>query len=172
MAKIICRCGCVLPDTTDAISYKGWYIADQDFEDFHAETGGERPGRFFGTMFQCVDCGNLIVFTPGDRRRVDFRPLDGDRPEKITLSHMGDSWKGVLTGNFRGGQPTESSLWWYTNRDQGFVTELPAEDLRARYYEKFAELSAQGVLKSSLLRVDDRYEHLWPEANGTPDVQA
>ncbi|MDE5578246.1 MAG: hypothetical protein K2J11_12775, partial [Oscillospiraceae bacterium] len=33
MSKIICKCGNVLPDTTDRISYKGYIVPDKEYFD-------------------------------------------------------------------------------------------------------------------------------------------
>lgn len=173
MGKIICQCGYVLLDSTDFIPYKARYFADQDLEDFFDEVESEclsnkprQAMRYLGHIFQCVDCGNLIVFTPGGNTRRDFRPLDGESGTRVTLSSQGDQWKGILRAHFYDSHlpsPQKSSLFWYTNREQGFVEDLGEEELRTRYFEKMKELQAIGVLRDCFLCINGEIVHQWPE---------
>lgn len=167
MAKIVCRCGAVLPDSTDCISYKARLLADQDFPDFFEKMEDARPDaapseawRYLGEIFQCRDCGNLIVFPPGGAPPCDFQPVDRDNWQWVTRSHLGEKWKGMLHGHYRK-EKDLGELFWYTNGDQGLLTALSLDETRRRYGEKFEELRSRGVLKNSFLRVNGENEHQW-----------
>ena len=89
MGKFMCKCGCIMCDNTDGISYKARLIADQDFFTFLDEIESECPHkapsnawRYIEDMFQCPDCGNLIIFRD---ERYDFQPVDGHKG-RVTLS--------------------------------------------------------------------------------------
>lgn len=95
MGKIICECGYVLSDSVDKAPYRARYIADQDFFGFFDEVESECPHqaptktrRFFGDIFQCPDCNNLIVFSANNKRRCDFQPLNKGESANITVSQI------------------------------------------------------------------------------------
>ena len=88
--KIICRCGNILCDNTDAIPYKGHFIADQDWFEFldkieaavkSTELDKERvlnqlmsdTGKLHRTMYQCPQCGRLYV-DDTERELCEFVP--------------------------------------------------------------------------------------------------
>lgn len=167
MAKIVCGCGATLPDNTDCISYKARLLADQDFPDFleemEAECSGPAPGkawRYFGEIFQCGSCGNLIIFPPDGTARCDFQPVEQEHWQWVTRSYLGEGWKGILRGHYwRKSEAGE--VFWYTNGDQGLLTGLSLQETRRLYGEKFDELRSRGVLQSSFMRIDGEEEHLW-----------
>ena len=97
MAKILCQCGRILSDSTDNIPYKARFIADQDFFSFFDEVESECPHeeptmtwRYFGDIFQCPDCNNLMVFSADYKRRCDFKPINKEESANITLSQVND----------------------------------------------------------------------------------
>lgn len=76
--KIFCRCGYILSDNTDTISYKAHIIPDQDWFDvwdkIEAAVKSENPDKerlmrelmsdvnhITRTMYQCPECGRLYV---------------------------------------------------------------------------------------------------------------
>ncbi len=152
MSKVVCECGHVLSDNTDYISYKARFIADQDFFDFldeeeKAHKQGQQiyTGHYFGEIFQCPDCSNLIVFSADNERRLDFQPLNKEKSERMTLSYLGDKWKGNLFGHYYSTHPLEykrnrGELYWFTNKEQGYLTDMTLEDLLKAYYNKKEEL--------------------------------
>ena len=170
MAKVHCKCGYVLSDSTDHISYKARFIADQDFYDFcdTVEQEAKVPidaCKFFGDIFQCCECNNLMIFNADYTRRCDFAPVDKEQSSKITLSYLGDKWKGYLVAIYKSGNQSKSELYWNTNKDSGCAFDMDLEELRKNYYLKFEELKLQNVLRSSFLRIEGTYEHQWQHDN-------
>jgi hypothetical protein len=77
MSKISCKCGNILPDNTDYISYKAQFIADQDKEDLYNTFDKDYQliantfSKYSGEIFQCDICGNLILLK--NNERYDFK---------------------------------------------------------------------------------------------------
>ena len=84
MSKIICRCGNILADNTDRISYKGYIISDKEFFDmldlvdemiessnpcrenlamtFRRNIGGgDKRHIRLKEVYQCPICGRVII---------------------------------------------------------------------------------------------------------------
>lgn len=109
MSHIKCRCGNILHDNTDNISYKGRIISDKEFfplldladelieresddrEKLSMEFRGNM-GRYirFKDIFQCYECGRLLVesesgeflfFTPENHNETKL--LDFNTGERI-----------------------------------------------------------------------------------------
>lgn len=171
MAKVVCECGYVILDNTDYISYKARFVADQDFFDCLDEVEKESSDawRYFRDIFQCPNCGNLMIYGTDYNQRYDFKPIDKERCKKITRSYLGEAWKGSLTGHFYGTQyaldhlQNKGELYWDTNKDSGFLRELSLEELKEAYLCKFEELKQQQILRSSLLEIEGKIVHTWPE---------
>lgn len=89
MSKIICRCGNILPDITDNLSYKGYIVSDKelfkmyDFVDELIETDSCQKESLMMTfrknvcigkkyirlkeIYQCPQCGRILIEnTPGE----------------------------------------------------------------------------------------------------------
>jgi len=65
-----------------------------------------------------------IIYSADNSRRCDFKPIDVENCQNITLSYLGDKWKGTLQGHFYGATyPLENKcnkgeLYWKTEKDQ------------------------------------------------------
>lgn len=78
MSKIICKCGNVLPDTTDRISYKGYLVPDNEYFDIldlidkmieSKKTDRKelvmtyRKNIRLKNIYQCYNCGRIMIET-------------------------------------------------------------------------------------------------------------
>lgn len=110
MSWIKCKCGNVLKDTTDNISYKGYVISDKEYFDmldladtmigstipdreeavmsFRMNIGG-RANRhiWLKDIFQCPDCGRIFLEN-NKGEFCSFLPEDND--EKQLLNYKGN----------------------------------------------------------------------------------
>ncbi|MCL2386739.1 MAG: hypothetical protein FWC89_04215 [Defluviitaleaceae bacterium] len=94
MGKIQCECGNELSDSVQGASNRARFIAEQDLFDFLDEIESECPRiapsktwRYFGDIFQCFDCNNIIIFSNGCYR--DFRPIEKAESANILTSQVG-----------------------------------------------------------------------------------
>ena len=163
MGKIKCICGNIIVDQSDAIKWKGHFIADQDYDEFLNVL--DKPDsiekrliihKVFHQIFQCSSCSNLIVFRNGETQGVSYKPENPEISKEILRSTYGNEWKGCITANFR---DNVGSVYWYTNIDSGFMQNLTLEQTKKTYYEKLDRLSNLHVLQSSFLSIDGEIEH-------------
>lgn len=98
MSKVICECGYVIADNTDAIAQKARFIADQDFYAYLKEAERDyqtqapfRSWSYFGSMFQCPVCGNLMLTSADGCQSYVFRPISPQQSKHITQSCRGDA---------------------------------------------------------------------------------
>jgi len=161
MSKIECKCGKIIPDTTDFISYKGHLIADQDYFDFFDEIekkewndSTSRASKYFNEVFQCTNCHNIIILR--DNKRFDFKSIDTEGDSNILNSYLNEKWLGLISANFRNGQ---GEIYWHTNLESGFRQELSLVELKNIYYRKFEELMSLNILRHSFLKIDGKIEH-------------
>lgn len=172
MAKVICECGYIISDSTDQMRQKAKFVADQDFFDFldtvekeKDEKGTRSSSGYLGDIFQCPDCGNIMICCADNSRRCDFRPVDKEHSKDITLSYLGERWKGHLFGHYYGAsysleyKRNKGELYWNTNKESGYICDMTIEDLKKRYYEKYEELKVLDILRGGFLRIDGKDEH-------------
>lgn len=109
MSWIKCKCGNVLKDTTDNLSYKGHIISDKEYLNmldladtmiestnpdreeagmsFRINIGGENSYIWLKYIFQCPDCGRILI--ENDKGEFcSFFPEDND--EKRLLDYKGN----------------------------------------------------------------------------------
>ncbi len=163
MAKIICKCGNVIVDQSDAIKWKARFIADQDYDDFlsvldEPDSIEKRTitNKVFHEIFQCSSCSSLIIFRQGEGQGIFFKPEIKEMSNEILKSTYGDKWKGYLTATF---DNEKGSVFWYTNVESGFKQNLTLDQTRQIYYSKLKELLEMGILKNSFLQIEGEIEH-------------
>ncbi len=163
MSKLQCKCGNTIYDSSDFISYKARFIADQDYTDFLDEVEKKdwhkltkSATKYFREIFQCTNCNNIIILSPEGMKRFDFAPLEKDNCEGALRSYVGAAWKGTMTANFTNGS---GDLFWHTNKDSGFLQDLTLEELRLKYFNKFGELCKLDILRHCFLTVNGKCEH-------------
>ena len=161
MSKIDCKCGHMISDSTDFISYKGHLIADQDYYDFFDEIENKEwndatsaGSKYFNEVFQCTNCQNIIILR--DNKRFDFKSIGSEDDSKILNSYLNEKWLGMISANFRNGK---GEINWHTNMESGFRQELSLLELKNTYFRKFKELVNLKILRHSFLRIDGEIEH-------------
>lgn len=87
MSKFQCSCGHIIRDNTDYLSYKAYYISDQDFYDFLDELEGESRDNFASVaykyvrdIYQCTKCNNIFIF-----RGDFFHEFQATQPDSHSL---------------------------------------------------------------------------------------
>lgn len=151
--KIECACGNLIADTTDFIACKAWFVADQDRED----GTGER------TMYECDDCGRLLVQKRGSQEYASFTPDESSKG--ILRSNAGSRWRGFLRGHWGAGALSSrgGSIWWTCGDGESGIEEFDdVARLEARYRELFTSLRRRDVLRDAFLRKDGETVHTWP----------
>jgi len=167
--KFRCACGEIIVDNTDSLSYKAYFIADQDWEDAfrpEEETSDEPEDRLLGwsrSAWQCRACGSLYIDDDNGLAHR-FRPATADTPRNILSSIHGERWKRPLRGSWRSDRTKSppGQLWWGAGDDSGFEEFDEWAALERRYYTVFERLLGKGALRDAFLRHEDRYLHRWP----------
>src|SRR5690349_11379785 len=152
--KIECSCGALIVDQSDFLAYKATFIADQDCED---AAPAER------SMFECVECGRVLIETADRARFLSFTPEEG-APRGVLRSIHGSRWRGFLRGHWGAGSlsPKGGSLWWTCGDGEEGLEEFATWDaLEARYRQVFAELRRRDVVRSAFLLKDGAPAHEW-----------
>lgn len=165
--KIHCSCGKTIHDSSDCQSFKASIIAEQDEEDFIAEgfKGEEQASdafiKFSKTLYQCDECGRLILDAGG--RLLMFKPESTDYPLNILRSVEGEQWRRHLRGKWDGSQ---GEVWWgFGVDDEGFMGELSSkEDVEKMYFEVFNRLVSKKILRDSFLSIENKVVHSWSES--------
>ncbi|QIF01639.1 hypothetical protein [Roseimicrobium sp. ORNL1] len=166
--KIRCKCGAVIPDNSDFLSYKAHVVADQDWEDFEDMIeSGKRVDSWFSfvrTCYQCPHCGRLYV-EDASRELHAFAP-EGHQT-KVLSSSKGPDWRGHMGGNWEDqpvtGHP-KGDLW--SNGVEGTFKQFDDwSQLEPAYYALFDQLCSAGRLRSAFLRKNGEIVHSWkPDA--------
>lgn len=155
MSKFQCSCGHIIRDNTDYLSYKAYYISNQDFYDFLDELEGESRDNFASVaykyvrdIYQCTKCNNIFIFR-GDFFH-EFQATQSDS-HSLLISNMRDKWPGFLRGYFIKGK---GEIYWETNQQSDYLTGLTREQVESTYYHKLNEFQSLGILRDAFLHVD------------------
>ncbi|MGO4528551.1 hypothetical protein AB4Z30_05670 [Paenibacillus sp. 2TAF8] len=180
--KFSCDCGHIITDSTDFLSYKAHLIADQDLFDLLDEIDSaiEESGptsknkedalmkvrSLFNdlrrTVYQCMNCGN-VFFEDDSSRLVMFRSDKDPENKQMLRSAKGDNWQGVLYGDWIDVLPEWREVKGYMSAS--VLSRASSYDdwlsLESDYYSLFNELKGKGILRSSLLRKNNKLIHSW-----------
>ena len=161
MSKISCTCGNIISDSSDFISNKAHFIADQDYFDFFDtiehkdwEEVTDMAFSFFQEIFQCPQCGNILIFRDGQRH--DFQPVDPSKSSDILRSYLKEKWRGMIAANYR---KERGEIFWHTNLESGFRQGLSLDELKELYFRKFEQLHKHNILRHSFLRINGEITH-------------
>jgi hypothetical protein len=190
--KIKCPCGNVIIDQTDYISYKAHFIADQDYFDAcesidarvekladSIRAGAKKTAKPLidraihdirgilikntRGMYQCAECGRLFV-DDIESQSLIFVPENENAPHNMLRSKQGEKWKRPLRGDWRS-ERNSGDIWWgFGVEDEGFETFSNWDDLANRYYEVFARLRDEQVLRDAFLSKNGERLHQWPDS--------
>ena len=176
-----------MPDNTDRIPYKAYLIADEDWHEMInaivANVQAVPPSKVFPVvaqtrqwyvrlMFQCTQCGRLLVEKRGEMFNYYSFPPDDRADSKDALRTVKQShWKGTLCGYWGEGSLSKSgnSIWWECGDGEHGMEEFSEWDtLAARYRELFTALRRRDVLWGAFLKKDGEMVHYWPPQPGLP----
>ena len=164
-----CLCGSIISDNTDFISYKAWYLADQDWDDFlesEVPTGGHDWG-LARTMYQCPDCGRLWLQGVNGRNLSFFPEAADEEIKRALVSVKRERWKRCLIAIWQSKpkpkRQKKGQIWYQDFKDEGYECFDDFDTFEKRYYESFEELRVSEVLRSAILRKDGELLHSWPQ---------
>ncbi len=164
--KIGCKCGAVIPDQTDYLSFKAHLVADRDWEDFveSSESRKEVNSSYVRLTYQCPQCGRLYIEDASRNLHV-FAPED--HQTQVLGSSRGQDWRGPLIGAW-GEKPSsgKSKGYLWCDAEDGTSEQFDEwSQMERSYYALFERLRKMGRLRSALLRKDGKDVHSWaPDA--------
>jgi hypothetical protein len=168
--KFKCQCGAMIIDQTDALSYKAYLLADQDYFAI-AEQHADNPSvqltdmhRLSRQAFQCTACHRLYLDDPR-RGLLSFMPEHGDPANALGSTH-GDAYKALLHAAWHGAKADaqKGSLFWDQSgeRPGGFEQHTERSVLEKRYAEVKQQLLKEGRLREARLIIDGQITDRWP----------
>lgn len=178
--KFLCKCGYILHDSTDCISYKGIIIADQDWDDFYdrieeaiksKEEDKEKVMEAFwhdtldvgNTIYQCPECGSIFISGEG-RKLHSFKP-NHPVPLNLLNSAKGEKWQGYLYGEWDDVKAEwmehHGHIWANVNEKYDIPEYDNYEAFERKYYELFEELKNKGIIRSARLKRNKQLIHSW-----------
>ena len=160
--KITCACGALLSDNTDFIPNKAHLVADQDYFDFFDTQPGRERQQYERTMYQCYDCGRLLLQNrAGDLHHYTFfSPDDREAARDALRSNLGKRWRGFLYGQWR----TNGDVWWSVGDGESGSENFDSwESLEGRYHQLFETLRTRGVLRKAMLTKEGETVHAYDE---------
>lgn len=182
--KFLCECGKTIHDTTDALSYKGSIIADQDMnalwdiieklEKPHKEqidVFNDVCNILHRNIYQCPDCGRLYIEDQSNNYYFVRYNVENEEQEKINkrllISAYGEKWKGHLYGEWRDEKPEWCDCNGYINPivniklDNLIFNDF--EPFKKRFFEVFEYLKSMDIIDYASLRVNGEVIFFWPE---------
>ena len=182
--KFLCKCGNIIHDTSDCLSYKGTLIADQDLNEFWdiiekaEQPHDERIDIFLEleklmtrNVYQCDSCGMVFIEDQSDKYKlVMFTPCTDGTPEPevsrklFNSAHM-ENWKGYLHADWSDKKPE----WCEHN---GYIfpilnikienTEFDEyEAFEKRFYELFEYLKGLDLITNATLTINGKRAFSW-----------
>lgn len=175
-----CKCGYIIHDTTDYISYKGRVIADQDWFDFYdrieeAIKSNQKDkeqviNEFWrdtsgiaNEIYQCPKCGCIFISGKG-RELHSFEP-NSQVTLNLLISAKGEKWQGFLYAEWDDVKPewreNHGLIYALVNAEYSGSGYDDYEEFEKRYYELFEELKAKGIIRSASLKRNGKELHSW-----------
>jgi hypothetical protein len=166
--KIGCKCGAVIYDQTDFLSYKAHFVADQDWFDFAEST--EKNGRVDASLvrqcYQCRACGRLYI-DDFNRELRSFVPEE--QSNDVLRSCKGDAWPAPLIAHWidKPSPIQARGTFWCESAKLVKKDYATWEEFEQDYYALFNNLKALGLLRSAYLTKNQNAVHSW-----SPDAEA
>ncbi len=186
-----CRCGFVFHDTADSESFKAWYLADEDTEEFAdiIQAGDNAPPPavhrfsdtyeklivnklFMRTIFQCPDCGRIFIDDPDDAKQFLCFAPEGRTNREILRSEHRKS--GYITADWWDEIQSPDKYNGVILVSRAAVTgDTPSQlyfddrnDMEKRYHELIQECAVRGRLRWSSLRINGKEIHSYRSRGG------
>lgn len=178
-----CTCGKRISDTTDFLSYKAHFLADQDLEDYYnaIEQEVKNEGitrdecvsnivithgvKYLGrAIYQCEACGRLFIDDENGNNFHVFAP-EKEESKRVLLSKEGENWKGFLYAEWYDEKPEWSECNGYidvnVNRPYKSVHFNSKEEFEREYYRLFEELKTKEIIRSASMKINKEWVHSW-----------
>ena len=186
-----CTCGNRISDTTDFLSYKAYFYADQDLEDLTDSIEKEIMneslsrekcvdniicGHMFNynhrNMYLCKQCGRLFVDDLTGKHFHIFAP-EGEVNTQLLQSVKGEAWKGFLWAEWIDEKPQWQEYHGYVsasvNVPYGGFTFDDREAFEKKYYALFEELKLRGIIRSASMKINKEWIHHWKAEDADSD---
>lgn len=178
--KFRCNCGNIIHDTTDFLSYKANFLANQDEEDFddgmelllnESLSKEECLNKMWSlythyasrSMYQCSKCGRIFLEDIEGNLHC-FVPEEHDN-KSLLVSVEGREWEGVLYAEWKDVKPEWCEQRGYisiaTNESYNGQVFDDWDTLFKCYYELFDELKQKKLIRSARLRKNGKCIHSW-----------
>ena len=184
--KIYCKCGNVLTDSTDDLSYKGSILADQDMNTFweiidklekphkgHISAFSEINGMLRRNMYQCTECGRLFVEDQANNYKlVRYEPEiteqdDSKINKNLLISTFGEKWKGYLIADWYDDKPdwveSHGVIMPVINIELDNLCFDDFEPFKKRFFEVLEFMKARDIVTYALLKINGKHTYQWPE---------
>lgn len=177
MSRLMCKCGHIIHDSTDYISYKGHIMADQDEGDYFDRAEeiikSDNPDKnslmcdFLceindKIIYQCTECGRLYI--EGKEQYYCFKP-EKHNNTKILNSVHGEKWRGFLHAEWNDQKYEWQKYKGYVCANVNYPCESIHSDDRQEiidgYYRLLDELKKVGVIRRATLRINGKFIHEW-----------
>lgn len=179
-----CKCGKRISDTTDGLSYKASFLANQDegdlFDQIEECVKNENLsrekcldqillgvlGHYMGRcIYQCLDCGRIYIDDASGNLH-SFLPEGGINKHLLTSVESSD-WKGTLWGEWQ-----DIKKEWMTYKgfievkcnDEIYEKNLvydSKEEFEQEYYQLFEELKRKKKIRSASLKINGAWIFQW-----------
>ena len=163
MAKIGCICGNTISDNTDFIPNKAHYFADQDEEIVRdiqiADVWHDDLFHYYREMFQCTECGRIIIEQAGTHKFYSFKPDNPEVPKDLLNSAEGDTWKACLRAHWDSKKQTGDVGYLGNNEFKCFVIYTSRKEVETKYHELLKKLVDRDLVSNAFLRIDGEIVH-------------
>ena len=182
----LCACGYCFHDNSDALSFKGYILADQDEDEMWNIRGrAEKPhddtidiasdvmNLLHRAMYQCPECGRMYIEDAAAKYElVRFTPCEHGEPipdvnRKMLLSAHGDKWRGYLYAQWEDPKPDycehKGIIFPICNLQ---FDDLSFDDFSAfekRYFDIFRAMTEKNILHRARMTVNRETRHSWEE---------
>ncbi|MBD5158691.1 MAG: hypothetical protein HDT23_00325 [Ruminococcus sp.] len=179
MSWLKCRCGHIIRDSSDFLSYKGSIIPDQDEDDFFNRTEemikSDNPDKnnlicdflcelagMTKTVYQCSQCGRLYI--ENNNELFCFIPENHNNNGVLKSVH-GENWKGFLHAEWNDTKYEWQDYKGYVSADVNYPCESIHSDDQNEiidgYYKLLDKLKKFDVIRHATLRINGKLIHEW-----------
>lgn len=191
MSWLPCRCGYIFHDNTDFLSFKAYFRADQDMDDYFTSVEAIMKNLTLSMkdkeheilcvadfhftnrlLYQCPSCGRLYV-EDNDRHFHCFMPEPEEDNHRLLESAEGQNWKGMLSGDWRSPKPEYKQhpgdiIINVNSKERGCLYFEDYDELKQKFDELFQELKEKNLIRSASLWKNQEQIFRWLDKKQLP----